>query len=91
MNADPLSGPSGAIAGRQDEEALSLLLLLRSNAAPGSDPSCAAASASDSDVEAGVSGAAAEGRDSGVEDAQLQAEGKQLAMLKNLTMERLRR
>lgn len=103
MSADPqLSGSSGLDAARhedergrqrQDEEALSLLLLLKSNAAPGADPSSStAASASESDAEEAVSGSrAGEDRYSGVDEAQLQAEGKQLAMLKSLTMEKLRR
>ena len=79
---------------RQDEEALSLLLLLKSNTAPGVDPSSStAASGSDSEADEPGSGSrAGDDRDSGGDDTQqLLAEGKQLALLKSLTMERLRR
>lgn len=91
MSSAPSSG-KGSSSLRQDEEALSLLLLLKSNSAPSAEPtSSTIASASDSDAEvAELNVRASEERDSGAEGPP-SGEGRQLTLLKTFTMEKLRR
>ena len=93
MSSAPSSG-KGSSSLRQDEEALSLLLLLKSNSAPSAEPtSSTIASASDSDAEvAELNVRASEewDRDSGAEGPP-SGEGRQLTLLKTFTMEKLRR